>query len=307
MISANAAADIYTDIQGLARLRKQAAEKTPESLHEVAKQFESIFFSMMLKSMRQSSLGEGLLDSDQSRFYRDMYDQQLSIELSGDPGLGLAELIAKQLGGENATEQGELKKDLDTYRANAKLSLKRLSTTTADQPNDASAIDQSQENINEPQFESPQAFVEKLRPLAEKAAAKLGVDPNLLMAQAALETGWGKSIVRQNEGGSSHNLFNIKADRAWQGGRAVVPTLEYVDGLAIKERAAFRTYESFEASFNDYVDFVSDQPRYAEALQSTADPEAYVNALQEAGYATDPDYAEKILSIYKRTEFQEIS
>lgn len=307
MLSPDIAADVYTDIQGLARLRKQAAEKTPESLREVAKQFESIFFGMMLKSMRHSSLGEGLLDSDQSRFYRDMYDQQLTVDLSGDPGLGLAELIVKQLGGETATEPGELKKDLDVYRASAGNSHTTTDAKHAGQTNDASAIDRNQEIAGETAFESPQVFIEKLRPLAAKAAAKLGIDPNLLMAQAALETGWGKSIVRQNKGGSSHNLFNIKADRSWQGGRAVVPTLEYVDGLAVKERAGFRAYESFEASFNDYADFIRRQPRYADALQHATKPEAYVNALQEAGYATDPEYAEKILSIYKRSEFQDIS
>ena len=134
-------------------------------------------------------------------------------------------------------------------------------------------------------------------PIAEKVAGELGVDPKVLLAQAALETGWGKHVIQQGSD-SSYNLFNIKADSRWQGEQVQVSTLEYRDGVAQREQAAFRSYGSYEESFNDYVSFLKNSPRYQNALQQAANPFAYVDALQQAGYATDPEYSNKISRIY---------
>ena len=107
-------------------------------------------------------------------------------------------------------------------------------------------------------------------------------------------------MIRHPDGNSSHNLFNIKADRRWDGESVAKSTLEYRDGVAAKEVARFRAYESFEASFDDYVNFLQSNPRYAEALRRTDDPKQFVRALQDAGYATDPAYARKIGNILDR-------
>lgn len=143
-------------------------------------------------------------------------------------------------------------------------------------------------------FDSPAAFVQTLLPLAEEAAQALGVDPRVLVAQAALETGWGRSIIRDSQGNSSHNLFNIKAHNGWEGGSVTVQTLEYRDGLPQPEYAQFRAYDSLEEGFDDYVRFIQENPRYAQAREQAGDPQAYLQALQRAGYATDPEYAAKI-------------
>jgi flagellar protein FlgJ len=144
---------------------------------------------------------------------------------------------------------------------------------------------------------TPDDFLRRLWPMAEQAAAQLQLAPEALLAQAALETGWGKHVMRRPDGDSSHNLFGIKADARWQGGAVPMSTLEYQDGVAVKTRADFRAYASYADSFQDYVGFLRSNPRYRDALGKTDDPAAYFAELQSAGYATDPRYAEKILKV----------
>ena len=145
----------------------------------------------------------------------------------------------------------------------------------------------------------PQDFIRELWSAAEQAAQDIGVNPAALLAQAALETGWGKHVMRGDQGQSSHNLFGIKADRRWQGDSVRKTTLEYKEGIALKTRADFRSYDNYEQAFKDYVDFIKTNPRYQDALRVTEDPKAYFQALQKAGYATDPTYAEKITRIFE--------
>ncbi len=284
-------AQVYTDFSALGSLRARARSDREAAVDEVARQFESLFTQMMLRSMRQASFGGGLLDSQQSRFYRDMYDQQLAMELSRERGLGLAEVIKRQIGERQpATAAG---RTLDDYRA-APLRGVRPSAGVA--PGDATApaaLDGT-----------PERFVEVLWPAAQKAAADLGLPPEALLAQAALETGWGAHVMSGPDGRSSHNLFGIKADERWDGERVTVSTLEYRDGVAVRTRADFRAYADWEASFADYVRFVRDNPRYREALQAVDDPARYFEALQGAGYATDPHYADKIQRILERGTLQ---
>jgi peptidoglycan hydrolase FlgJ len=327
----NVDSPVYTDFQSLSKLKLDAQEQTPEAIQQVAKQFESVFLGMMLKSMRQAGLSEGLLESQQSEFYRDMYDQQIALNMAGKQGFGLADFIVKQLSPKKAS--GE-KKELDDYLQDADIdSLKAMPAAqnpvvnagVSSNPLDASGLRSLERNLArlemrrqamspqwqtqddewqtqklavDPVLTSKQDFMQQLRPHALQAAQALGVDANLLLAQAALETGWGQAVIKNNQGESSFNLFNIKADKSWQGKQAKTLTLEFAGGIAKKEMAGFRSYSSFKASFDDYVDFIKSNPRYSEALKKAGNPAQYVQELQQAGYATDPKYAEKILNIY---------
>lgn len=279
-------AQVYTDFSGLAALRARAREDQGAALDQVARQFESLFLQMMLKSMRDASLGDGLLDSRQSEFYREMHDQQIAMDLAQGQGMGLAEVIKRQLGG--AISPGHRELSPEDYLGMPITARPAASGAASEAGRVADGVDLDG---------SPETFLDRLWPAAEQAAARLNLAPEALLAQAALETGWGRHVMQHRDGESSHNLFGIKADRRWQGDKVQVSTLEYRDGVALKTRAHFRAYGSFEESFDDYVDFVQRNPRYREALERTDDPQAYFHALQAAGYATDPAYAEKIQRI----------
>lgn len=331
-------ASVYTDFNGLAKLKQGAREQSPEAIKEVAKQFESVFLSMVMKSMRQAKLADSVMDSKQSEFYRDMYDQQMSIHLAGKPGVGLADMIVKQLSPKPKPDEDEKlqavdylnralgvtgqaatrpvnpegnpnfsQNPLEPQRLMDESGLNHLQKTLARleqsqktmlqnwqsmQASGMPSMDRNQMSVNK------QMFMNQLLPHAQQAAEALGVDANVLLAQAALETGWGQSVIKNEQGKSSFNLFNIKADRSWNGQQTRVSTLEYADGIAKKEMAGFRSYESYKASFDDYVNFIKSNPRYSEALKKVDNAAQYVRELQKAGYATDPRYAEKIMSIY---------
>lgn len=288
-------ATVYTDFQGLSKLRHEAQQNGEQALEKTAKQFEALFVQMMLKSMREAGQGEGLFDSDQSNLYRDMYDKQLSLNLTEQgEGMGLARMMVQQL---RSTLPPEARSGSELPAAGMAHTLPpRRPDTFALQGSPAKSA-ATPDNAVSPTFETPEQFVTTLAPYAERAAERLGVDARALLAQAALETGWGKAVIRHPDGTSSHNLFNIKADERWQGERVAKQTLEYRQGIAAKELAQFRSYDSLDASFNDYADFLTSSPRYAEVLKQGRDAEQYVEALQEAGYATDPAYAEKIKRI----------
>ena len=285
-------ASVYTDFQGLAGLKAEARKDSAGSLDEVARQFESLFMQMMLKGMRQASMGEGIMDSDQSLFYRDMYDQQLALHLAESGGLGLAEVIKRQLGGAEGVSAEAKGQSLIDYRRQAIPLVSGL-------PGVKSAQGAGAPSNIESEFSSPEEFVQRLLPMAREAAARLGQEPQVLIAQAALETGWGRNAIRSGDGANSHNLFGIKADQRWSGERVTVPTLEFEGGVPVRRQAAFRAYGSFEESFRDYADFIQSNPRYQGAL-AAQDGRAYLAGLQEAGYATDPKYAEKIGDIMGR-------
>ncbi|RAU19630.1 flagellar assembly peptidoglycan hydrolase FlgJ [Nitrincola tibetensis] len=321
----------YTELNQLNDLRRKASGDKEAALKEVAQQFEQIFLSMMLKSMRDANASfaeDNPFNGNNTRFYQDMYDQQMTLDLSQNSRLGLAEIMVRQL-----SQVGDLrnqKDDDDKSPAQIKTDTERMLNTAVDatarlaasavlgkahthasgggtvSSETAKAIKDAEPTIssqasktsdlaeNLPQrFNSPDEFVSALLPLAENVAKDLGVDPKVLLAQAALETGWGRFVIE-----GSHNLFNIKADRRWDGDRVSVSTLEYRQGQAQREMASFRSYANYEESFRDYVDFLKTNPRYQQALQNTSNPSAYLRELQAAGYATDPAYAKKIEQIY---------
>ncbi|NWC82294.1 flagellar assembly peptidoglycan hydrolase FlgJ [Pseudomonas putida] len=151
-------------------------------------------------------------------------------------------------------------------------------------------------------FAGSDEFVATMLPMAEQAAKRIGIDPRYLVAQAALETGWGKSVMRNTDGSSSHNLFGIKATGTWQGEQARAITSEFRDGQFVKETAAFRSYDSYQDSFHDLVNLLQGNSRYQDALDSADNPEQFARELQKAGYATDPGYAKKIISIARQMQ-----
>lgn len=252
-------ADVYTDLQGLTKLRASAKADphSAKTLKEVASQFEAIFTQMVLKSMREAGTGDDLFGNSKGNLYRDLYDQQIALLLSKGQGVGLADLLVRQLGG----------------------------TPEAPKPGaDAAKTD-------------PAGFVGELWTHAEAAAKKLNVAPEALISQAALETGWGRATIRKPDGSPSYNVFGIKADSAWKGPTASSPTLEYVDGLPQRGTETFRAYGSYAEGFEDYVRFLQDNPRYGAALKRSTDVREFVQGLAQAGYATDPAYGAKLRSI----------
>jgi flagellar protein FlgJ len=258
-------------------------------MRKVAGQFEALFIQMMLQSMRDANLGEGIFDSDHSKTYQSLFDKQIAMDMSQHNGIGLADMIMRQLSG---SPMGEVSEDQPLIPLAANASAKPLIFNSDDRVRSIVPLQTIPKEDWSPS--SPQGFAKELWPHAVDAANELGVSPDVLIAQAALETGWGQSMIRGVDGSNSFNLFGIKADAGWQGRKVFSETVEYRDGVMHKERAAFRAYASPADSFNDYVDFLRSNPRYSEALQSVADNHSFTAALQQAGYATDPEYASKI-------------
>jgi len=324
-------AKVYHDTNSLAQLKAKGKNDSPEAIREAAKQFESIFMGMMLKSMRDANaaiIDEPMLDSAQLGMYQDMHDEQLSLHLSSSKsGLGLTDVLVEQLSGvrsvprsnnnisqavtdkEQSTTQLIDRTDFMSARP-VSLGFNQPQNISKSQPVDTFATIQQAahsprivdkqpavqlektDNERGLDFSSASNFVASLWPYAKQAAEFLNLNPKVLIAQAALETGWGKHVMRTEQGTSSKNLFGIKASGEWQGEKVSVTTLELDDGALSRKSAEFRAY-----SFKDYTKFISDKNRYSKAREVAADPAQYAQELQSAGYATDPNYASKIGSI----------
>lgn len=288
----------YHDIKGVDKLRQAAQSGDIGALEEAAKQFESIFVQMLLKSMRKAQ--DALADKDSPfnsehvKFYRDMHDQQLAVDLSSGDSFGLAKLIVQQLGPQ---QEGYTPASIMRLDGNLPSSSDRSQNIEAQDQNGIAADMQSPSK--KAAFDSPAEFIKTLFPLAQEVAEKIGLAPQAMIAQAAVETGWGKYMIHNSDGKNSHNLFGIKAGSHWQGDKAAINTLEFKDGVARPEKANFRSYGSFTDSLNDYVSFLQDNPRYRQALNKVDDPQQYFEAIQQAGYATDPNYADKIMSVLR--------
>ncbi|WP_339726266.1 flagellar assembly peptidoglycan hydrolase FlgJ [uncultured Paraglaciecola sp.] len=298
------------DIKGLDTLRRAAQSGDSKALDEAAKQFEAIFVQMMLKSMRKAQDvmvdKDSPFNSEQVKFYRDMHDTQIASDLASNGSIGLAEIIVRQLGktGDDYMPAGALRNDgnLSSINRNAIVSTQRAQNDVlGDQPV------QSFQAFKTAAFDDAQSFIEQLYPAAQQAAEQLGIDPKALLAQAAIETGWGKHMIHNTSGQNSHNLFGIKADRRWQGDRAMVDTIEFEQGVAATKKAPFRMYDSFADSMQDYVSFVQQNTRYEEAVKQSQSPQDYFSELQKAGYATDPDYANKVISVFEGEQFKQYS
>ncbi len=297
---------VYTDLQGLSSLKLRAVQGEQGAVSEVARQFESLMLQQMLKAMRQTSFSDGLLDSDQSLFYRDLYDQQLAIHIAENGGLGLAEVIERQLGATPAPAANE-GRQLSDYQSHPRPLAPAW--PVAGRQEGAGAT-QGAAPVDPPQPAPPQqwdssSFVHYLWPWASEAAGLLGLKPQMLLAQAALETGWGRYQMKRANGEPAYNLFGIKADDRWRGDKVVKDTLEFRQGVAVRRREAFRAYDSYAESFRDYAEFLQQSPRYRKALGLGDDPAGYFSELQKAGYATDPRYADKIRSLLEGPQMRQ--
>jgi flagellar protein FlgJ len=286
------------DIQGLDKLRKAAQSGDEAALQEAAKQFEAIFVQMMLKSMRKAqdvmADKDSPFNSEQVKFYRDMHDQQLATDMSNNGSIGLAEIIVKQLskGGNGYTPSSVIRNDANLSDINRH----SVQNVHQAQENVLSEKVASNAGFKEAAFSDQREFLDALYPVAKQTAQALGIEPKALLAQAAVETGWGQYMMHTDKG-NTHNLFGIKAGNGWQGDTARVNTLEFEQGVPAPKKAEFRAYNSFGDAMQDYVSFVKDNPRYQKAVRSTNDPKQYFEELQQAGYATDPAYADKVISV----------
>jgi len=289
------------DVQGVDELRRTARSSPQEGMKQASKQFEVMFMSMVLKSMREATPSDGMFSSQSEKMYTSMLDQQLAQNLSGR-GLGLADAMYAQLSRMTAGQAGSLgemalPKALPQSSAPAPASfpvgrapaLSLYEEATAQATLSRSALPQAH----------VEAFVSRLLPAAQRASEASGVPAQLIMAQAALESGWGKREIRMEDGGASFNVFGIKADRSWKGPVAETTTTEYVNGAPQKTRAAFRAYGSYDEAFADYAKFLANNPRYA-GVVATRDAAEAAHGLQRAGYATDPEYGGKLVRIMRQ-------
>ena len=320
-------AQYYTEFGGLNALKAQAKTDRQAALEEVARQFESLFLSQMLKSMRSANevLSEGnYLNSNESGFYQDMFDSQLSLSMSRGSGLGLSEALVRQLSRQipGMDQEGNALAGARRTLADYDRSIPALSPQLPERVEEVKALSQTRDSrpaeaetavrsvapvpaeAMPERFESPEQFVRTLLPLAEEAAAESGIDPRLMVAQAALETGWGRHMIRGNDGTHSFNLFGIKADSRWQGESVNIATTEFREGVAMSERWNFRQYPDYRESFRDYVAFLQDNPRYRDVWEVADQPGVFAERLQQAGYATDPAYGRKIRSIMAGEPFE---
>jgi len=312
-------ARVYTDFSGLNALKAGAREDKQTALEEVARQFESIFLSEMLKSMRKAGdvFSEGnYLNGGQSEFYRDMFDSQMSLTMAGGQGAGLADALVRQLGEDipGVNNQGTPLASHKASLADYERSLPAISPRLPERVGEVAEVADAEPltpvddiSVLPDQFDSPEHFVRTLLPFAESISADTGIDPKLMVAQAALETGWGRHMIQGDGNQPSYNLFGIKADSRWQGDAVTITTTEFREGVAMKERADFRAYPDYEASFRDYVEFLESNPRYRDVLDSADQPEVFARKLQEAGYATDPQYGNKINQIMNRDSLMTLS
>ncbi len=322
---ASGEAGFFLDFQGLNKLRADARHDSPKAVHAAARQFEALFLQMMLKSMRKATEGfqSGLFSNDQTRFYQGLADQQLALSLSRDTGMGLAKLLVQQLDGHRNGKSAAAARTggaIPLHRPDKGFPLRRRAGIPLHRPASGRTVTASPTPVTPVTpvtaataarapgatvpTGGPLGFVRRIWPLARAAGAALGVGPAVLVAQAALETGWGRALVRHPDGRSTHNLFGIKAGPAWSGPTAAVPTVEYRDGVASRGVDRFRAYGSYAESFADYVRLLRTDPRYRAALAGATDPGAFTAALQEAGYATDPHYARKIQRVLQGATLQ---
>jgi flagellar protein FlgJ len=321
------------DLSHLSNLKAAAAQKDPAAIEATARRFEGLFAEMLVSSMRQTSFGDSLM-GDQNSTYREFYDRELATRLTSGKGLGIGQLIRQQLGGTQIPTSsgvpGVLPKTAEGLRAQWAAPLPKapnvLSASAEDQalldaiaPMNKPMTDQGElplallgklpevtpqgsvqaanQNRSSIKPGTPDEFVQRVWPHAQAAARELGVDPRALVAQAALETGWGKSIMPGHNGQPSHNLFGIKATGSWSGAQTNQATNEFRNGSMVREQAAFRSYDSVADSFSDYVKLLKNNPRYQNALKAASDIHGFAQGLQRAGYATDPSYAHKLKSI----------
>ncbi len=289
------------DAQALDALKLQAKTEPDKALRTAARQFETVFLNMLMKSMRDASPKDGLFDSEASNMYTGMLDQQW-VDLLSKKGIGIADVMVKQLERTQAAAKGGAMPLQPLHKPNEFMPLKPVSQqqTISTLERISSSTQQGAQQIDD--ANSPaRGFVQKLWREAKQAEGVTGVPAQFMLGQAALESGWGKREIRNGDGSNSHNLFGIKAGADWKGTVTETTTTEYVDGKARKVVEKFRTYASYAEAFADYARLLTSNPRYAQTLASGQTPAQFATQLQKAGYATDPQYAQKLTQVIEKT------
>ena len=326
------AGSLAIDTQGLDQLKLQSKQAPDKAIAGAAKQFEAMFLGMIMKSMREASPQDGLFDSEATKMYTGMLDQQFAQQMA-KRGTGLADAITRQLSRgampaePAATDKGAAALQLSTM-ALAKLNFDTQSAAVAPSTTAAPVFDVQPQSLDpEASLEkllqqvaptahersAPQAaaaapaggstlaqtggFVNRIWSHAVDAARSIGVPPQFMVGQAALESGWGKHEIRNADGSATHNLFGVKAGKGWNGPTVDKTTTEYVNGTAIKTTAKFRVYSSYGEAFKDYAKLIGGNPRYANVIAQAQDARGFASGLQRAGYATDPAYADKLVRL----------
>lgn len=309
-----------TDFAQYTTLRAAADRNDPAALREVAGQFEALFLQTMLKNMREASLADPIFgESDSFEMYQDMMDKQLSVEMAFGKGIGLAEMLVRQLGGDPAGAPPGVSGGATVGTVAGVVSERRTERSEAWMPEQAKSDSSEAETPSEvkrgdvpanvpigknaaartdkPAWTDAAEFAKDVWPHVKRVARALDVAPVAILAQAALETGWGKHVMPNSDGGNSFNLFGIKAGSGWSGDAVSRNTLEFDNGVAKRETARFRAYKDIAGTFDDYAEFIGGNPRYADVLNRGSDLQGFARALQAGGYATDPAYAEKITRV----------
>ncbi len=319
----NTQADFFLNFQQFGEMKLRARENSEDAAATVARQFEGLFVQQMLAAMRSASRVDGAQQSSYMDFYQEMYDKQLAQTIAGQDRLGVAKLIMQQIPGAEQTAAATATA-IDPAAANpvsVPLPVQSVAMATAAPveaappaaaaaatpvssvvlgrvvDDDFAEVAQIERANN--RWHKPDNFIADLWPGARVAAQQLGVSPELLVAQSALETGWGRHTMKFDDGRSSYNLFGIKASADWQGAALKRQSLEFRDGILQNQVSRFRAYASPADSLADYVDFIQTNPRYQQALSSAGNDQAYIRAIQDAGYATDPRYADKVIGILR--------
>ncbi|MBG7618428.1 flagellar assembly peptidoglycan hydrolase FlgJ [Herbaspirillum sp. AP02] len=313
----NPTENLAVDANGLNGLREAARQNSPEAIKGAAKQFEALFLNMVMKSMRDATPQNGPFDNEQTKMFTSMLDQQLSQSLA-QRGVGLADVLTRQLsaslpkklpdaqdleGGATPGEEGlpmgiPLVKEMsDADRA--KFIQSFASQQQAESTDQDGRNGKQRRNSNKPAH--VEAFQNRLQADAEIASKMTGIPAKFMLAQAALETGWGKKEIIARDGSSAHNLFGIKATGNWTGKVVEATTIEYINGKPQKRVEKFRAYDSYADAFKDYANLLRSNPRYEKVLASAQDAHGFAYGLQRAGYATDPHYAEKLSRIIRQS------
>jgi peptidoglycan hydrolase FlgJ len=308
------------DVQGFDQMRAAANASPQQGVKMAAKQFDAVFTQMMLKSMRDATPDDSPLESNDSKQFTSMLDQQLSQQMS-NKGIGVANAMIKQLmrsmggaggangaggaggvagaiGGLSGSDASEgnlamlnaLGKAYGNAAANGALGNGQgysgnSALTPAVKGNGEASVD---------------AFVDKLANAAQQASSTTGIPARFILGQAALESGWGKREIKNADGSTSHNVFGIKATKDWTGKTVSTMTTEYVNGQPHRVVEKFRAYDSYEDAMTDYATLLKDNPRYASVINGSKSAEGFAHGMQRAGYATDPHYAKKLLTIMQR-------
>lgn len=307
-------ADFYLNFQQFGEMKLDARNNSKDAAATVARQFEGLFVQQMLGAMRSASNIDAGQHSSYMDFYQEMYDKQLAQSIAGQDRLGVAKLIMQQIpGGADTTQSpsaAEPAQQPVIRPAPRPTALSpqatRLEATTAAMPAGGVLLSRVEDDDfaetgrierSNSRWQKPENFIADIWSDANAAARQLGVSPELLVAQAALETGWGRHTMKFDDGRNGYNLFGIKAGGDWQGPALSRHSLEYRDGILQNQVSRFRAYRSPAHSLSDYADFIQSNPRYRQALSSNGDDHAYIHAIHDAGYATDPHYADKVIGI----------